>query len=61
MSVTYRPCVCDVCGLCEDLVNGGSVVGGPLGAGQVSWISFLRLVRGRVEARLGPGRIDAQD
>lgn len=54
---------------CEDLVNGGSVVGGPQGAGLVqargagwvSWISFLRLVRGRVEARLGLGRIDPQD
>lgn len=28
-------------------------------AGFLSWISFLRLIRGRVEARLG--RIDAQD
>lgn len=27
----------------EDLVDGGSVVGGPRGAGWASWISFLRL------------------
>lgn len=48
-----------VCGLSVDFVDGGSVMGGPQGAGLVqtrgagwlSWINFLRLVRGRrVEA-----------